>query len=441
MLTGDDRMSQKEVDRLIMIQRVINKQLSQIEAAAQLDLSTRQIRNLKREYQRLGSKGLISKRRGQPSNNGLSKAVKKEVINLIEKHYADFGPTLAHEKLTEQHELKLSVESVRKIMIENELWFGKKRRKASVHQSRERRSQRGELVQIDGSPHDWFESRGSRCCLIVFVDDATSQLLALHFVEQECTQGYFTAIEAHLKQHGRPLSYYSDRHSIFRVNTKEANSGTGETQLGRALRELDIQLICAHSPQAKGRVEKANGTLQDRLVKEMRLRGISDIDSANAFLPEFMADYNRRFSVIPANPVDAHRAVVLDPKVLKHIFSQRYLRKVSKNLEVSYNNVIYQIQSKNPSYTLRRAYITICERDNEITLLYKQSKLPYSTIDKHNRPTPIQDKKESQGNRSQYKPKAEHPWRSLFLSQKHAAEIPPHNKVFVDEAARQARIS
>ena len=173
------------------------KQPSQLKVAHQLDLTTRQVRNLQYAYRRCGAKGLISKRRGQPSNHRLSAHLEETALELIKTHYGDFGPTLAHEKLTEYHHLELSVESVRRLMREAGLWHGKRRRHLRVHPSRPRRSQRGELIQIDGSLHAWFEDRGPHCCLIVFIDDATSQLLALRFIERECTEGYFQAMEAH----------------------------------------------------------------------------------------------------------------------------------------------------------------------------------------------------------------------------------------------------
>lgn len=317
-------MSAKEIDRLGVLQRIGAKQLSQVAGAKLLGLSTRQVRSLQRRYRTEGPPGLLSKRRGRPSNNRLAASLKASVVELLRAHYADFGPTLAQEKLAERHGFRLSVESVRQMMVSAGLWRGKRRKVVAVHQMRARRSCLGALVQIDGSSHDWFEGRREKCCLLVFIDDATSRLMELHFTEVESTQGYYTATEHYVKRHGRPVSFYSDRHGIFRINKVEAEKGTGETQLGRALRELDIGLICANSPQAKGRVEKANGTLQDRLIKEMRLRGISDIGGANAYLPEFMEDYNRRFAVTPANPTDVHRHAIPDEAALKLVFSQQH---------------------------------------------------------------------------------------------------------------------
>jgi len=415
MTTRIIAMSTKEVDRLLVIQQVESKQLTQVAAAKRLNLTTRHVRRLQTQYRREGPASLVSKRRGAPSNHRLNQSLKDQVIHLITLNYHDFGPTFAHEKLTEVHGLTLSVESVRQLMLKAGLWVGKRRKTGRIHQRRVRRSCLGELVQIDGSPHDWFEGRAPRCCLLVFIDDATSRLMWLHFTEAETTEAYFTATEAYLKHHGRPLSFYSDRHSIFRVNIPEAASGTGETQFSRAMRELDIELICANSPQAKGRVEKANGTLQDRLIKEMRLKGISNIPAANAFLPEFIADYNKRFAVAPASPVDAHRSTLPDDVSLNLIFSQHHPRKLSNNLELSYNNVIYQIQTEQPSYAMRQATLTVCDKKGQVTLRYKGKSLPYKTIDKHNRPTPVVSHQQLNHPKPpvrKTKPKTNHPWRT-----------------------------
>ena len=405
-------MSQTELTRLEIVQRSKDERLKQVDAARLLGLSTRQIRKLQRQYERCGAAGLTSKRRGKPSNNHLREGVKAQAIALVQAHYPDFGPTFAHEKLTECHGLSLSRETLRQLMIKANLWQVKGRQQVHIHPSRPRRSCRGELVQLDGSPHDWFEGRAPKCCLIVLVDDATSELMQLHFVEQECTQGYFDAIVAHLKRDGRPLTYYSDRHNIFRVNIKEAESGTGDTQLGRALKQLDIELICAHSPQAKGRVERANQTLQDRLVKELRLNKISDIKAANEYLPTFTDNYNRRFAKPAANASDTHRALTMTEDELRKILCHQHQRKTSKNLELSYNNITYQITANSPN-RMRGTSITVCDDRGDVTLIYKGKELKYQTIDKHNQPTPIKDSKQVQTpkwNRKS-KPSQTHPWR------------------------------
>jgi len=319
LIKGTLELSYQELDRLDALKLLKSKRISQKAAAKKLGLSTRQVRRLEKIIEHEGASGLISKHRGKKSNNQLSVEFRAEVAQLIKDKYADFGPTLAHEKLTEKHAKKLSVESVRRIMIADGLWVAKhKRQEKPIHQLRQRRERFGELIQIDGSPHDWFEGRGAYCTLIVFIDDATSKLTALRFSPTETTQAYMEATKSHLQRYGRPAATYSDRHSIFRVNQPEAESGNGLTQYGRALNTLDIEAIHARTPQEKGR---ANKTLQDRLVKEMRLRGISDIETANQFLPEFMADYNRRFAKPAKNDQDAHRKVLHDKREVELIFS------------------------------------------------------------------------------------------------------------------------
>lgn len=219
-------------------------------------------------------------------------------MGIVREHYYDFGPTLAAEKLLERQGISINKETLRQWMIEAGLREGKICKPTRVHQQRTRRTCFGKLVQIDGSYHDWFEGRAERCCLIVYIDDAISKLLVLRFEPNESALSYFNTTRDYIMQYGRPLAFYSDQHGIFSMNIKEAYLDTGETQFARAMRELDIKITCANSPEAKGRVERANGILQDRLVKELRLRGISDIDSANAYLPQFVIDYNNRFAYV-----------------------------------------------------------------------------------------------------------------------------------------------
>ena len=301
-------MSRQEITRLEVIQRLNDKRLKQTEAAQMLGISVRQIKRLFRAYKARGPSGLVSRRRGRSSNNQLDPGTVQKAIDLIYERYQDFGPTLAHEKLTEVHGLKLSDESVRRLMITEGLWKPKRAKKPPVYQMRQRRACFGELVQTDGSDHDWFEGRAPRCTLLVYIDDATGQLGELWFVPEETFFGYCEASRHYFERLGKPVAFYSDKHGIFRVNQpRPLGTTSGLTQFGRAMQELDVQIICANTPQAKGRIERANQTLQDRLVKELRLRGLSNIDSANAFLPEFRQDYNRRFAVVPRSNHDAHR--------------------------------------------------------------------------------------------------------------------------------------
>lgn len=239
-------MTQKELYRSNIIQQVNDGLITQVKAAEILALTNRQIRNLLKIFQNEGPEGLASKKRGKRSNNVLSSELKKEVISLISSKYEDFGPTFAQEKLEENHNIKISVETIRKLMIQHNLHYPKKRI-GKVHQSRPRRENFGELVQTDASTHEWFEDRGDKCALIVFIDDATSKITSLHFHQSECLEAYFIGLEAHLLKHGRPLGIYSDRHAIF-----GGSDQIKKAQLVRAFNELEIEGVLARSPQAKG---------------------------------------------------------------------------------------------------------------------------------------------------------------------------------------------
>jgi transposase len=406
-------MSKQEITRLEVMQRLKDKRLTQREAARMLGISTRQVKRLWRIYRKEGAKGLVSRRRGKASNNQLDAAVVQQALDLIKEKYADFGPTLAHEKLVELHGLKLSDESVRRLMIAEGVWKAKRAKKPSAHQMRERRACFGELVQIDGSEHAWFEDRGPKCTLLVYIDDATGQLLELWFVPTESFFGYCEATRHYVERYGKPGAFYSDKHGIFRINQERPlGLSSGLTQFGRAMEELDIQIICANSPQAKGRIERANQTLQDRLVKELRLRGIADMQAANAYLPEFQEDFNRRFAVAPRSTHDAHRPL-LKTDNLNVILTHQETRTLSKNLTVQYQHIVYQIQSNRPDYALRNAKVMVCENaKGEITILYKDQPLAYSVYHKAPRQAEIADSKTLDHQiKSPWKPPADHPWR------------------------------
>jgi len=423
-------MSNREITRLEAMQQIKDKRLTQKEAARMLSLSVRQIKRLYRAYKAQGARGLVSQRRGKPSNNRLDAETQQKAIGLIYEHYQDFGPTLAHEKLTEKHDLRISRESVRGIMIAEGIWKPKRAKQPSTHPMRERRACFGELVQIDGSDHDWFEGRGPKCTLLVYIDDATGQLLELWFVPDETFFAYCEASRHYFERYGKPVAFYSDKHGIFRVNQEQTTGlGSGLTQFGRAMQDLDIQIICASSPQAKGRVERANQTLQDRLVKELRLLGVSDIDSANAYLPEFRQDFNRRFAVAPRSIHDAHRPLLKTEK-LDLILTRQKTATLSKNLTVQANQVIYQIQSDRPDYALRKAQVNVCENaKGEVTILYKNKPLSYTIFHKPTRQSEIVDTKTLDRQLKTPKPPApDHPWRTYghHLNGKPIQEAAPH---------------
>lgn len=422
-------MSKAELTRLEAMQRIKDKRLTQKEAARILNLSVRQVKRLYRAYKSRGAKGLVSARRGKPSNHRLDEQLQQQVLDLLKEKYPDFGPTLAHEKLCEVHHLAISRESVRQLMIIENLWKPKRASKPPAHQLRERRACFGELVQIDGSDHAWFEVRGPRCTLLVYIDDATGQLLELWFVPDETFFAYCEASRHYLERYGKPVAFYTDKHGIFRVNQPRPMGGSsGLTQFGRAMQELDIQIICANSPQAKGRIERANQTLQDRLVKELRLRGISTMEAGNAYLPEFRADFNRRFAVLPRSSHDAHRPL-LTSENLALIFTHQESRSLSKNLTVQFQHTVYQIQSDRPDYALRKAQVTVCQNpQGEVTILYKNQPLAYTLYHQAPRQAEIVDTKTL--DRQIKPPKApapDHPWRQYgrHLNGQPIQEPPP----------------
>lgn len=433
-MTGEQvTLSRREVDRLEVVQALQQRQLKQEDAARQLGMSVRQVKRLLRRYREAGAAGLVSRHRGKRPNNAITEATREAILALVRSHYADFGPTLASEKLLERNGYRVSAETLRKWMIAEQLWQPRQRRQARIHQRRPRRPCRGELVQIDGSPHDWFEGRGPRCSLIVFIDDATSALLALRFAPAETTRAYMDTLTDYLQVHGRPVALYSDKHSIFRHNHPDHD---GElTQFARAIKTLDIAIIHANTPQAKGRVERANSTLQDRLVKEMRLEGISDLETANAWLPTFAKDYNQRFATAPQNPVDSHRAVLHTPEEISLILSKHHTRTLSKNLTFQFSNREYQIQSAGKGYRLRGAKVTVCEpASGDVTVLHKGHSLKYRLLAQGDPPAPLDDEKSvhqsvdrakaQQQQRPTHKPPPDHPWKRTPIS-RNQPPLPP----------------
>lgn len=297
---------------------------------------------------------------------------------MIQTTYVDFGPTLVSEKLKERNQIKLSAETLRKWMIEEGLWKSKRKREGKVYQRRARRSRFGELLQGDASSHDWFEGRGEKCAFLQFVDDATGITTAARFAPSESTEGYLEVLKEHVEKYGRPLALYVDKHRIFRVCNEELRKGTGITHFGRVVKDLDIELICAHSPQAKGRVERKNGVMQDRLIKEMRLMGISSIEKANVFLPVFLEKLNKRFGKEAASPEDAH--MPLRPQDdLKKMFKRKDKRKLSKDLTFQHHGILYMIETKSPN-RLKHAYVEVRWREGEeievehngVQLVYKK---------------------------------------------------------------------
>ena len=359
----------KELDRLQVLTRIAERRLTRRRAAGLLQIGERQVRRLYRAFIQDGAAGLVSRRRGRPSARRLPAATQERALALIRERYADFGPTFAHQKLTEEHALVLSVETLRGWMSAAGLWVPRAQRARRSYPPRERRACLGELVQLDGSEHAWFEDRGPRCTLLVYVDDATSRLMELCFADTESTVDYFHATPRYLERHGKPMAFYSDRLSVSHVYARDrAQSGPGLSQFGRALRDLNIDSLCATSPQAKGRVERANGTLQDRLIKELRLRGLSTPAAAEPFLPLFMADYNRRFATPARVAYDAHRPL-LPSEDLTEIFTFQELRRITAQLTVNYKRGLYVLEDSVENRRLRRTTALVSEAaDGTVTI-------------------------------------------------------------------------
>lgn len=414
------KMSGRELTRLEVVQSVLDRRMRQREAAGRLGLSVRQVKRLVKAYRSIGASGLVSRRRGRPSNRRIPEAEKLRFTALVQELYRDFGPTLAAEYLARDHGFRRSVETLRGWMIEAEIWEAKRARRRRPHPPRERRGRLGELIQVDGSAHVWFEGRGPRCCLIAFIDDATSAVLAARFVPVESTRAYLRVLHDHVLAHGIPAACYSDRHSIFR---KTQPDDMVPTQLQRAMIELGIEPIHARTPQAKGRIERLFETLQDRLVKALRLAGISDIEPANAFLPRYLAEHNARFAEPPRQPGDAHQPWRRAPISLLRICALQHERKVTKDLVVNFHNQRYLLTTRRRYSTLRGSTITVCEHlDGAIELLHRGRSLAYRLIESTpRRSTPVDGKAVNSrvdqilGPRSSaHKPTSNHPWRARF---------------------------
>lgn len=409
-------LTTKETRRLELLTQVAGGSLSQAQAASLLCLSVRQIKRLLQRYRRSGPQGLASRRRGRVPNNRIQAAVLERVLELHRTSYAGFGPTFTAEKLLEREGITLSKETVRQILIRAKLWQPKRRKKV-LHLPRPRRAQFGELIQTDGSPHDWFEGRGPRCTLLLMIDDATGAVGSGRFEPAETTDGYFALFERYFQRYGLPIAIYSDRHEIFRINQSTANNDL-KSQVGRALHELGVELICANSPQAKGRIERLNRTCQDRLIKDMRLHGISSIEAGNTFLPQWIEDHNRRFAIAAANPEDAHRLV--DDDRLPLVLCRQYERVLSKLRTVQFERATYFIEATDGRSLcpgMRIAIHTL--RDGTVTASHPLRKLTIRLVQTYQHQPHTVSSKELNEHldrrakivRQPYIPPKNHPWR------------------------------
>lgn len=413
------RMSLKDIDRLKVINDAIKKRIKQRHAAKLLGLSPRQVKRLVKRVRREGPKGLIHGLRGRSSNHQLDAGLLERALDLVNARYHDFGPTFANEKLKKLHDIHLSTPTLRQGMIREDLW--RPRRSRPFHRAwRERRACVGELVQLDGSDHDWFEGRGPRCALLIFIDDATSRILYGEFVPVENTLNLMRAAKVYLQSHGRPLAFYVDRDSIYKINRQatveeDLRDEQPFSQFSRAMKELDVDMIFALSPQAKGRVERGFQTHQDRLVKELRLAGISTIQQANPFLHKiYIPDHNARCAVPPAESTNAHRPLLPEHR-LGQILSLRVERVVANDFTLRFRNQFFQLSEDQPVRVRPKDTVDVEVRlDRSTHVRFKDRYLRFKPVAKrHNAPSAatallrsLLPRRPSQG------PAMSHPWKA-----------------------------
>jgi hypothetical protein len=360
-------MSARELDRLDVIQRLQRQEITGADAARLLTLSLRQVWRLKRRVATAGAAGLIHCSRGQPGNRRMSDRERTRVVRLLRTRYADFGPTFASEKLAECHGLARDPKTIRTLMIAERLWTPNVRRRMEHRSWRQRKAALGEMIQFDGSYEPWLEARGPSCCLLAGIDDATGNVLSAQLASDEGVFPVFTFWRSYVERYGVPRSVYLDRFSTYKMTQRVAVENHDlKTQFQRALEELRCEPIFAYSPQAKGRVERLFGTLQDRLVKELRLAGISTIAAGNQFLAEvFLPAFNRRFAVTPASPANLHRPLTgREKNSLDATFARQETRVVRNDWTVAYGNQWYQLTRQQPVTVCKRDTLTVEERLN-----------------------------------------------------------------------------
>ena len=393
-------MSVKEIEKLKVITDVTEKRISQKIASKRLNLSSRQIRRLIERFKTQGAKGLTNKHRNTVSNRKLPDDLRLKVLGLYKQNYPDFRPTFFCEKLSELHNIEISKETARKWLLDEGLW--KRERKIKLRkQLRERKPCFGEMLQLDGSKHDWFEGKRDKAVLMSFIDDATGFIFS-RFYEYEGTIPAMSLLKQYTEEYGLPMSIYSDKHTTYKSTDKNKEA---LSQFGRALSELGIELIHANTPQAKGRIERSFRTLQDRLVKEMRLKNIMGIETANNFLKEYLPVFNSKFNVIAFDNTDVN--VKIDKTVnLDDYLCIKQERTVKNDNTISYNSKLYQLEPG-----IRAKKVTIEEHiDGSVHIKYNGASLKYKEIIK--RPAKVTEKviKIRKG----YIPPLDHPWRQSF---------------------------
>lgn len=415
-------MTTRELDRLRVIRNVLEHHFTWLQAAQQLGLCRRQIGYLCARVRAEGHRGIIHRLRGRPSNHRLAPGLLAQAVHLVQSRYPDFGPTFANEKLQRVHGVHLSTFALRQGLIQAGLWRPRSQR--VVHRSwRPRRACVGELVQLDGSTHAWLEDRAPACVLLLYIDDATSRLLYAEFVLSEDTAHLLRCTQTYLKRYGRPVAFYVDKDSIYRVNRQatieeQLRDTQPLTQFTRAMRDLDIQVLAAHSPQAKGRVERSFGTHQDRLVKELRLAKVSTLPEANRFLQEtYLPAHNAQFALAPAHPTDAHRPLLTRHR-LAEILSWRSDRTLLNDFTLRYDHQWFQLLREQPVRVRPGVRLAVERRlDGSLHLRCKGHYLRFVSIPKPARgvrPRPLDRARPHRQPIRGMRPPLTHPWRRSY---------------------------
>lgn len=416
-------MSAKELDRFQIIKKLIGKHINGTAAAALLHLTTRHVRRLKSNVQQFGPKGLLHGNRGRESHNKIDPQEKKKIIRLLHARYHDFKPTFASEKLFEHHGIERDPKTIRQIMMDEGLWQPRTKRKQPVHrQWRERKSCYGEMIQFDGSYEHWFEDRNgtAEVCLLAGIDDATGKVVYARFDAHEGVFPVFGFWREYLVKNGKPRSIYLDKFGTYNINHRLAQEHSDTlTQFERAADELRIELIKANSPQAKGRVERLFGTLQDRLMKELRLQNISTVNDANIFLEKiFMPKFNAKFSVEPRNKTDVHQKLSQkEMQQLPGIFSHHTERTVLNDFTFSFHKQWYQLTKEQPATICKKDTVVVEERlDQTIHIRLRGKYLNYKLLPQRPERQTARVKMPwvLPANIPVRKPPANHPWRLTF---------------------------
>lgn len=422
---ADTKLTHEEQEKMAILNLAIAGKITNAQAAKQLRLSVRQIQRTKTKIHKVGLKGIVHGLKGKPGNHKIEATTKEQVLSLIEHNYSDFRPTFAAEKLEELHGISISEETARRWMIEKNLWRPKKRKQSKYRSWRPRKEYFGELIQFDGSYHLWFENRYAdahgnpiEVCLLATIDDATGEITKAKFTKNEGIHAVFSFWREYIQEVGKPLAIYLDAFSTYKINHKTAvDNKELKTQFQRAMQSLAITLITAHSAEAKGRVERLFGTLQDRLVKEMRLATINTPEEGNHYLKEiFLPKFNNKFAVVPAKDGNVHKVLLRkETKDLNHIFSIHEMRKINFDFTIQFKNNWYQLTEIQPTTIRPKESVLVATWLDESThIIYKTYELSYVLLPGKPRKR-IRQPVILTTHKLNYKPSADHPWKKRIL--------------------------